>query len=71
MKKSIFYLTISIILFCMYSCNSNTATNNNQLDLNRSAYEIIIIDYCEYVVYNSNPTTSEFAFIHKGNCKNH
>ena len=66
MKKSIFYLTISIILACMYSCENKQSHKESGIN-----YDIVIIDSCEYIYMNDKPMTASMGITHKGNCKNY
>jgi competence protein ComGC len=63
-------LLLLIICTLLFSC---TNVQNKKQAINKNvtiAYEVIVIENCEYILSRSQITSSE-TMTHKGNCKNH
>jgi len=64
MKKLKYLLILPILL----SCGENSI--DGETTLNKS-HEIIVIDSCQYILYNSYAGNIGYGFFsHKGNCNN-
>jgi len=66
-------IILFLLSFLLSSCNFNENKNssfklkNNDNDITFTNYEIIVIDSCEYILYQSTYNYKEIT--HKGNCK--
>jgi len=65
MKKLIFILVAGMIL--MSSCGNRQSSTYNTSKTEPFAYNVIVIDSCEYIQYRTSYSYLEVT--HKGNCK--